>query len=100
MKAVVLSILVLLVSGCEFWVAPHPSHHSYSEYVVVTDAAYDPNYFDYPHNWEPEACYSHHGTTFCEWVYYSQPYTECIETWYYDEYWRLWDFFHEECYAI
>lgn len=98
MKAFLLSILVFTFSGCEIWVEPYNSH--YDNHVTVNEPAYDPNYLDYPYDVEPEACYYHKGATFCEWVHYDYMYTECIETWYFDEYWRLWEFYNEECYAI
>ncbi len=102
MKTLLFSIIILFMSGCEVWVEPSPYRYSYTytSNGYVAEAYYDPHFVNYPYSQLPDACYSHYGVEYCEWVNYPAPYTECIETWYYDEYFRLWDFYSESCYAI
>lgn len=106
MKTFLFSIIILFVGGCEVRVNPHAPYYTYDEYGHATyvtnkyDSWVDPNYVDYPYDQSPYACYYHHGVEYCEWIVRSAPYSECIETWYYDEYFRLWDFYNESCYAI
>ena len=104
MKAFLFSLVVFMLSGCEFGVGyrhvHHDGHLAYDEVYVEYDA-YPAIYADtYPPITSPDICYSVRGIEFCEWTYYSAPYTECLEIWYYDAYWMDWALYELECYAI
>jgi hypothetical protein len=96
-KTFLFSILILAMSGCEFGVGYHHTHH-HSE-PIIYDEVYI-HYETYPYITSPDVCYYDQGTEFCEWTSYAAPYTECVETWYYDTYWHEWALYDEYCYAI
>ena len=104
MKNVLLFIGMLFLAGCEFGIGYRHVHHTgvhpYDEVDVTYDVVVPVQPAAYPYSTLPDACYTVNGTSFCEWTTYGPGYSECLEIWYYDEYWYQWVLYDESCYAI
>jgi len=86
---IVLVLLGLVFGGCEFY--------------IEDTSNYACGYHELPYLEEPISCQSNpwtvEGGECCTWVV-DEFYSECIETWCYNEYMCSWQISHYSCYPI
>ena len=113
MKKINLALIIVfstLLFGCEIGFVGHHKHHPHnnthsSTSVVITPLTcdYDDYFYTLPYYDDPLVCYSDiDGYEYCEWTSFGySPYSECLETWMYDDaYACAWMLLEEYCYPI